>query len=213
MKEAILKALKLKFEGVSDNILGRVADRIAKTATVQNEEEAQTEVDKYSLQQLLDSYADSRTSEAVNSAIANYEKKHGIKDGKLIETQKQPTPKVPDETVPEWAKALIADNQALKDSLADMARQKLAKDRRSVLMNEVQKLPEALRKPYERIALDGLSEEDFNSLVSDTKSDVEDIAKTMNVKGAVTGHPTMGNGSASQASDKELDDVIKMMNV
>ena len=43
MKKIILEKLKAKFEGVSDSILDRIAEKLAKT--VKNEEEATTAVE------------------------------------------------------------------------------------------------------------------------------------------------------------------------
>lgn len=83
MKEKILALLTAKFEGVSKAILERIATKKAETVTT--EEQATQLVEGLTLQSVLDSYADSRATEAAQTAIANYEKKNGIKDGKPIE--------------------------------------------------------------------------------------------------------------------------------
>lgn len=62
MKKEILEALKARFDGVSESVLGRIADKLAKTATTA--EEVKTAVDGVTLQQIIDSYADSRVTEA-----------------------------------------------------------------------------------------------------------------------------------------------------
>ena len=82
MKKIILEKLKAKFEGVSDSILDRIAEKLAKT--VKNEEEATTAVEGVTLQQLFDSYGDSRATEAQRTAVSNYEKKYGLKDGAKV---------------------------------------------------------------------------------------------------------------------------------
>ena len=82
MRKIILEKLKAKFEGVSDFILDRVAGKLAKTVTT--EEEATTAVAGVTLQQLFDSYGDSRATEAQVSAVENYEKKYGLKDGAKV---------------------------------------------------------------------------------------------------------------------------------
>ena len=61
MKGKILDALKAKFTGVSDTILDRVAEKLAKTVTT--EEEVKTAVDGVTFQQVLESYGDSRATE------------------------------------------------------------------------------------------------------------------------------------------------------
>ena len=82
MRKEILDALKAKFTGVSDAILGRIADKLAKTATTA--EQVATAVEGVTFQQVLESYGDSRATEAQQTAVSNYEKKHGLKDGKQV---------------------------------------------------------------------------------------------------------------------------------
>ena len=53
MRQLILDALKTKFTGVSEKILGRIADKLAKTVTTQ--EQVQTAVDGVQFQQVLES--------------------------------------------------------------------------------------------------------------------------------------------------------------
>ena len=84
MYEYILNLLKNKYLGVNDTILSRVAKKLAETA--KTEDEAKTEVEGVTFQKLLDSYGDSRATEATKTAVANYEKKHNLKDGKIVET-------------------------------------------------------------------------------------------------------------------------------
>lgn len=89
----ILGALKTKYVGARETILDRVARNLAKTVT--KPEEVQTAVDGVTFQQVLDSYGDSRATDATKTAVANYEKKHGLRDGKSVAaetTTKEETP-------------------------------------------------------------------------------------------------------------------------
>ena len=81
-KEQLLEALKAKFEGVDASILNRVAGKLAKTVT--SEEQVATAVEGVTFQQVLESYGDSRATEATQTAVSNYEKRHGLKDGKQV---------------------------------------------------------------------------------------------------------------------------------
>lgn len=85
MLQEILNALKAKFEGVSDAVLNRIAAKLAKTVTTA--EQVKSAVDGVTLQQVIDSYADNRATEATQTAIRNYEQKHGLKDGVKIDNQ------------------------------------------------------------------------------------------------------------------------------
>ena len=106
MKEKILAALKTKFSGVDEAILSRIADK--KATGVTDENQVNSIVEGISFQDVLQNYGDFRAGQAQTTSIANYEKKHGLKDGKPIENPK-PEPK-PDEK-PDIAK-LIADGIA-----------------------------------------------------------------------------------------------------
>ena len=73
MKKKILEALKTKFEGVSETILDRIATKLAKTAST--EDQVATAVEGVTLQQVLESYGDSRATEAQQTADRNNEAK------------------------------------------------------------------------------------------------------------------------------------------
>ena len=83
MRKAILDALKAKFQGVSESILNRIADKLCKTVTTA--EQVQTAVDGVTIQQVIESYADSRATEASQTAVHTYEQKYGLKDGAKVE--------------------------------------------------------------------------------------------------------------------------------
>lgn len=94
MKEKILLALQTKFAGVRADILERIATKLAIKVT--NESDVDSAVEGVGFQEVLDSYADHRTTEGVKGAILNYEKKYGIKDGKPLEAPQPPTPPTPE---------------------------------------------------------------------------------------------------------------------
>lgn len=88
-EQLILAALQTKFTGVDAKILGRIAKKYAKTATGTTEADAKTIVDGITFQQVLESHADYRATEAQKTAVANYESKHNLRDGKPIEQPQQ----------------------------------------------------------------------------------------------------------------------------
>jgi len=203
-RTAIFDALKAKFVGVSDAILNRIADKLDKTVTKQ--EDVATAVAGVTIQQVIESYGDSRATEAQQTAVRNYEQKYGLKDGVRIEGNGG-TPSVPPVTppvtppagaapaanggnddAPAWAKKLIDRLDAIEGSARVSARkQKLA--------TVIDKLPESLRKAYERTPLDSLSDEEFNTLITDVTAEVGDIVKDTNARGAVFGKPSAQNAT------------------
>ena len=123
--EQILAGLKTKFQGVEDATLQRIASKKAEGVT--DESKVNSIVEGISFQDVLTSYGDYRADGAQKTAVANYEKKHNIKDGKPIEEPKpqdpQPTPTPqsnPTEQVPAWAQSLIDSNKTLSEKLAAM---------------------------------------------------------------------------------------------
>ena len=87
IQELILAALQTKFTGVDAAILTRIATKKAEGVT--DESQVNSIVEGISFADVVNSYGDYRAGQAQLSAVLNYEKKHGLKDGKPIE----PNPK------------------------------------------------------------------------------------------------------------------------
>lgn len=94
--EQILAGLQQKFSGVDTAILTRVATKKAEGVT--DETQVNSIVEGISFQDVLTSYGDFRAGDARITAVANYEKKHNLKDGKPIENPKPNDPPKPQET-------------------------------------------------------------------------------------------------------------------
>lgn len=203
MRQQILDALKAKFTGVSEKILGRIADKLAKTVTTQ--EQVATAVEGVTFQQVLESYGDSRATEASQTAVRNYETTHGLKDGKVV---KQPdvaddgTKKDGDgdEKVPAWAQALLADNKEMKATIKAMQGEKITASRRDQLSKIISTLPPTIRKAYERTPVETLTDEEFETLKGEITSEAAEIAKETTAKGVVFGRPTVQGGTKTQQS-------------
>lgn len=209
MKKELLAALKAKFEGVNENILSRIADKLAKTTT--KEEDVATAVSGVTIQQIIEGYGDSRATEAQQSAVRNYEEKYGLKDGEKLQ---EPKPKPQEETMPEWAKQLVAENKTLSERLGRMDGERITAERKQKLSAVFKKLPENLRKPYERMSIDKLSDEEFTTLLGEITAEVDEIASSVKSKGAVFGRPAAHQGTDnSQELSKEEQEAIASRNV
>lgn len=199
MRQQILEALRTRFTGVSDKILGRIADRLAKTVTTQ--EQVAAAVEGVTFQQVLDSYGDARATEAQQTAVANYEAKHGLKDGKVIE-QPKPEDKTDEtngeEKVPKWAQALLDSNKTLSEQVKAMQGEKLTANRREQLSKIISTLPASVQKAYERTPVDSLSDEEFETLKGEITAEAAEIAKETTAKGTVFGRPTVQGGTKTQ---------------
>lgn len=180
MKTKILDALKPKFEGVSDAILERIATKLAKT--VKTEDDVTTAVEGVTFQQVLESYGDSRATEAAKTAVKNYETQHKLKDGKKVddvEPNDEGAKKKGDDDkdVPEWAKEFIEANKRLTEELATLRGEKISVARKTALGEVIKGLPAELQSRYEKdfSRLNFKDDDDFNSWLEDTKTDVEGI--------------------------------------
>ena len=216
MNKLISDALKATFVGVSDAILDRVATKLAQTVTTA--EQVQTAVDGVTFQQVLESYGDSRATQATQTAVHNYETKYGLKDGVKVTPPEQQPPVVPPvtppvtppaggaEAVPAWAQALIESNNSLKNELAQMKTDRTTETRKQQISTLIEKLPENLRKAYSRTPVDGLTDEQFTALVGEITTEVGDIQSSIQQKGAVFGKPAAQN-SGNQGAELTKEQV------
>lgn len=116
--ELILAGLQQKFAGVDTATLTRIATKKAEGVT--DETQVNSIVEGISFQDVLTSYGDFRAGDARITAVANYEKKHNLKDGKPIENPEEKKDENKDEKkdeVPSWAQALIDSNKSLSEKL------------------------------------------------------------------------------------------------
>lgn len=218
MKTKILDALKSKFAGVKADILDRVAQRLSETVT--SEDDIATAVDG-ALTIILETYGDKRATDAQKTAVANYERKHGLKDGKKVDgenTDGKPTHNDEGEgedDIRAALKKLLAQNEQLNARLDKMDGERTHNRRRTELAEITKSLPTALRKAYDRITLDTLTDEEFDTLKTEVTAEVEEIGKQDGVRSAVFGRPKSSVQSTvtstKEATDAEADAVVKKL--
>lgn len=216
MKKQIIEALSTRFTGVSDTILGRIADKLAKT--IKEESEIKDAVEAVTFQQVLESYGDSRATEAQQTAIKNYETKYGLKDGKAAAAANGgngsgngdgDNGKQGADTDPQL-KALMDKLTAMEARLADVDKKNLTDARKAKLASIVEKLPEKFRAPYLRMDVSSLSDEDFNSQMETITTEVDGIASEVKAKGAVFGRPFQ-QGSRVDSKEEVPQSVLEVL--
>ena len=219
MKQKIFEALKAKFQGGNANVLNRIADKLAKTVTTDEQVTTAVAGVTQELIEVIESYGDSRATEAQQTAVQNYETKYGLKEGKSVAggagqqegATKKDTPSAGgNEDVPAWAKAILDSNKSLTERLNKMDGERTTATRKQQLSTIVAKLPENIRKPYERISVENLSDEQFTSLVGDVTTEVDGLVKDLSAKGAVFGRPSARSGGTSKVDEltKEQQEAI-----
>lgn len=221
MKQKILEALKAKFPGVNANVLNRIADKLAKTVTT--DEQVTTAIAGVTKEfiEIIESYGDSRATEAQQTAVQTYETKYGLKDGQKIDNgggsqggqqggvQTVQTQQQGGDAIPTWAQTLIDSNKALTERLNKMDVDRTTATRKQQLQTVIEKLPEKLRKAYERTPVDGLTEEQFNTLVGEITTEVDGIVNDTRAKGAVFGRPAAQNGGSSSQGNELTKEQIE----
>ncbi len=147
--EQILAGLQQKFAGVDTATLTRIATKKAEGVT--DETKVNSIVEGISFQDVLTSYGDFRAGDARITAVANYEKKHNLKDGKPIENPEEKKDENKDEKkdeVPSWAQALIDSNKSLSEKLTAYEAEKAQAQRNSQISAVAKKygIPEFMLK-------------------------------------------------------------------
>jgi hypothetical protein len=217
MKNKILEGLKAKYPDIQDSVLSRIADKLAKTVT--SEDQVETAVAGVTLQQVIDSYADSRVTEATSTAVANYEKKHGLKEGKPIAAEPQ-EPKKPEgskkpdgDDTPEWAKKLIESNQALEAKIKAIEGEKVVTTRASrleKLLEEI-KAPEQLKNSYKKSVakMNFENDEEFDTYLNEIKTEIEPLITQIEQKGVVFSTPPGGKGTVEKEPPAQVKERIE----
>ena len=227
MKEKILAALKAKFTGVNADILDRIAGMLAKTVETEEGVTAAVEGVTKDYIDVIEAYGDSRATDAQRTAVLNYGKKYGLKDGeKVVKATEQTTTTTTTETktgdgeTPAWAKALIDSNRQLTERLNKMEGERTTASRRAELDGIISRLPENQRKGYQRISVDSLTEEEFVTLKGEVTSEVDALVKESGARGAVFGRPAnggkaagAGTGNVQEATDAEATAVVDRLNI
>ena len=167
--EQILAGLQQKFSGVDTAILTRIATKKAEGVT--DETKVNSIVEGISFSDVLNSYGDFRAGQAQTSSIANYEKRHGLKDGKPIETTNTTTTIKTEENkddVPAWAQALIYSNKSLSDKLTQFETEKAQATRSQQILAKAKEygIPENYAK---RCAIK--DDEDLDAYFKDLKQE------------------------------------------
>lgn len=213
LKKELIEALKTKFDGVQDSILGRIADKLISGGKVKTSEDIADAVAGVTFQQVLENYGDSRADEAQKTAVKNYETKHNLKDGKPVE--KAAEPKQPetsggkkdqtgtdpdDEKVPAWAKAIIESNKLMSQEIASMKQEKTVNNRQAQLAEVLKNAPESVRTRYEKdfSRMTFKDDDDFTGWIGEITPDIQQMASDFTPpKPRAAGQPKGGTGGGS----------------
>lgn len=197
IQELILAGLQQKFAGADTATLTRIATK--KAEGIMDEKEVQSIVEGISFQDILQSYGDFRAGNAVKTAVLNYEKQHGIKDGKPIETPNpNPDEKPKGDEIPSWAQSLIDSNKALSDKFASFEAARAAQTRQDAIT--------AKAKEY------GIPESLVSMLKISDDADLDSYMKDAKQTFANLGFQSSTPPSPADAAEKNSMDIANMIN-
>ena len=152
IQEQILAGLQTKFSGVDTATLTRIATKKAEGVT--DASQVNSIVEGIGFTDVVTNYGDFRANSAVTSAVTNYEKKHGLKDGKPIENPNpqpnpNPAPK-PDDMATIIANAVSAAVKPLSDKLTQFETEKVQATRQEQVLAKAKEygIPESQAKRY-----------------------------------------------------------------
>lgn len=200
IQELILAGLQQKFTGVDTAVLTRIATKKAEGVT--DETKVNSIVEGISFSDVLNSYGDFRANTAVTSAVSNYEKKHGLKDGKPIEIEKpveKPVEKPTDDMATIIANAVSAAVKPLSDKLTQFETEKAQVTRQEQVLAKAKEygIPETFAKRY-AIPDDA----DLDTYFKDVKQELANVGFS-----GVTPPE-----SAEAKIEKETESIAKMIN-
>ena len=202
--EQILAGLQQKFAGVDTATLTRIATKKAEGVT--DETKVTSIVEGISFQDVMQNYGDFRAGQAQTSAVSNYEKKHGLKDGKPVEDPKPEPPKPNEPPKPQETDIakMIADGIAagikpFADKLAKIEENEAQAQRNSQIS--------AVAKKY------GISEKQALRYAIPKDADLDAYFKDVKQELANDGYQQVkAPETAEQKQEKESNEIAKMIN-
>ena len=200
IQELLLAGLQQKFPGVDTAILTRIATK--KAVGIADEKDVNSVVEGVSFQDVLNSYGDYRAGEASVSAVSNYEKKHGIKDGKPLEIKpKEDKPEEKGSMAELIAKAVSEAVKPLSERIEKYDADKKAEERMIAVVAKAKEygVPESLAKRY---IGDIKEDQDLDAYFKDVKQDL------VNAGLKDTTPPDEGKGQV----EKDNEAIAKMIN-
>lgn len=211
MKERILQALKPKVlqYGFSSASIDSFADQIAQNI----EEDAGDEAINANIDAVIPFFrlSQSEITRIVNSRVKDEPtppKVDETAEGRVEEEEAEPTDKL------DKMAQLI---EKLNDRIDTLTQSEVTKTRKQKYQEEISGLPEAIRKSMERKfeRMTFKDDSDFEAFLEEEAAEIPELIKLeAEERLASSGRPRIGGrASNKQASDKEVENIIKQLNI
>lgn len=211
MKERILQALKPKVlqYGFSSASIDSFADQIAQNI----EEDAGDEAINASIDAVIPFFrlSQSEITRIVNSRVKDEPtppKVDETAEGRVEEEEAEPTDKL------DKMAQLI---EKLNDRIDTLTQSEVTKTRKQKYQEKISGLPEAIRKSMERKfeRMTFKDDSDFEAFLEEEAAEIPELVKLeAEERLASSGRPRIGGRTSNkQASDKEVENIIKQLNI
>ncbi len=213
IKALILAFLKTKLTGVQEAYLTGVADTFSKTITEESQIETVLndgviETLKFSATH-AQSEGDRRATEAQKTAVANYEKKHNLKEGKPVEKGDDTPPATstdPNDITTIVQNAVKAAVEPLQQKLESKEKAESQEALRKKVIGKVTEGKSDADKKILASYLDGRTiaiekEEDINTVVTGLNESFTGFKQTLVDANVIVDVPQGGDGSSSLKTD------------
>lgn len=239
MKKKLIDAIKAKFVGIDENTAKRLAERaIAKSENgISSDDEVTVAVEAITLADVLKSVNDF----SADDAIKKYEEKYGLEKGekkdkdtdkdkdkdkdKSTDSDKdkdKDKDKNPDQSeafkalLTEFKNSMANEFNAIKGELTALKSGKISETRRAKLDAALKDLKDFQKKPYGRIDLSKMSDDEFDTFMTEVKEEVGDMiadnrASESHVSplfGGGNRQNNNGNSKVKEASKEEIDALV-----
>lgn len=231
MKKKLIEAIKAKFVGIDDNTAERLAKRtIQKGEPITNDDEVAVAVEAITLSDVLKSVTDF----SADDAVKKYEEKYGLDKGEKKNPKPNDPPEPPKPADPPkpqeggdkdeamkamfkemfstFSKEIAQKIQTVSDDVAAMKSGRVAENRRAQLNGLLKDLKDFQKKPYGRIQVEKMSDEEFDSFLTEVKEEVNDIISENRASGGVFTPPFGGRheptGPVKEASADEIQALV-----
>ena len=207
MRDKIFAYLKTKLSGVQENYLSGIAEHYAKTVTDESQIETTFTDGVVDLLKVnaafLQSEGDKRATEAANTALQNYRKKHGLdENGKPVKKAEEKKD-VTDPDEPSWFKSYREQKDAelaeVKSKLENQEKEKA----RAALIDKVKghdklkNIPASFLKGRNLIPE---TEDGIDQLVASVEADYTAFKQDMAEQGVVISAPPVGGGGNKEGA-------------
>jgi hypothetical protein len=214
MKEKILAAIKAKFPKV--NLSKKRLDAIAafiEKKVIDDETKIDAAIDEYNdFNPLVELAKQDDTIRDLQAKVKNSAPANKDNDDQKPKADDEPV-KTPDDA-PEWAKALLKQNEAFVSRLAKIETDKTLGSRKTQLEAKLDKVPEKLKgkilKDFEKMNFK--DDEEFLTYLTETETDVAEFQQDeTNDKLSRTPKPTVpkNTNKKDEATKEEVDAVVK----